>query len=91
MDEWRRRIDEIDERIVRLLGERARYALKIGREKRAQGLALRSLERELEVLARIVQKNPGPLPDEALLRIYRVILDETRALEEGYGSPDESR
>jgi chorismate mutase len=91
VDEWRWRIDEIDEQIVRLLGERARYALKIGREKRARGLPMRALERELEILARIVQKNPGPLPDEALMRIYRVILDETLALEEGYDSSNEPR
>lgn len=91
MDEWRRRIDEIDEQIVRLLNERARYALKVGREKRAQGLSMRVLDRELEVLARIVQRNSGPLPDESLMRIYRVILDETRALEEGYDSSNEAR
>jgi chorismate mutase len=91
VDEWRRRIDEIDEQIVRLLGERARYALKIGREKREQGLSMRVLDRELEVLARIVQKNSGPLPDGALMRIYRVILDETLALDEGYDSSSEAR
>ncbi len=84
MDEWRRRIDEIDEQIVRFLNERARYALMIGRDKRAQGLPLRSLDRELEVLARIVERNPGPLNDRALMRIYRVILDETLKLEERY-------
>ncbi len=83
LEEWRRRIDEIDEQIVKLLGERARYALEIAKIKRARGESLRSVERELEVLARVVQLgNFGPLSTEALLAIYRIILDETRKLQE---------
>ena len=83
MEELRRRIDEIDERIVKLLGERTRLALQIGREKRSRDLPLRSQERELEVLARAVQAgNYGPLSTEAILRIYRTILEETHKLQE---------
>ncbi len=83
MDRWRRRIDEIDKQIVRLLGERTRLALQIGREKRARGQPLRSPERELEVLARVVQAgNYGPLSTHALLRIYHTILEETGRLQQ---------
>jgi chorismate mutase len=92
LEEWRRRIDEIDEQIVKLLGERTRYALLIGQRKRAQGLPLRSVERELEVLARVVQLgNFGPLSTEALLAIYRIILDETRKLQEKASQQDSLR
>lgn len=83
VEELRRRIDEIDEQIVKLLGERTRLALRIGREKREQGLPLRSPERELEVLSRVVQAgNYSPLSTEAILKIYRTILDETFKLQE---------
>lgn len=83
LDAWRRRIDELDEQIVKLLGERIRCALEIAKLKRARGEPLRSVERELEVLARVVQLNAlGPLSTDALLAIYRTILDETRKLQE---------
>ena len=83
LEEWRRRIDEIDEQIVKLLGERTRLALQIGREKRSRDLPLRSPERELEVLARVTQAgNYTPLSTEAILKIYRTILEETHRLQE---------
>jgi len=92
MEDLRRRIDEIDEQIVRLLGERTRLALRIGREKRSRDLPLRSRERELEVLARVVQAgNYSPLSTEAILKIYRVILDETHKLQrKDAGRPPDS-
>ena len=83
VEELRKRIDEIDEQIIRLLGERTRLALKIAREKRNRGLPLRSAERELEVLARVVQAgNYSPLSTDTILRVYRTILDETFKLQE---------
>lgn len=83
VEELRKRIDEIDEQIIRLLGDRTRLALQISQEKRKQGLPLRSPERELEVLARVVQAgNYSPLSTEAILRIYRTVLEETFKLQE---------
>ena len=92
LEEWRRRIDEIDAQIVKLLGERTRCALEIAKLKRARGEPLRSVERELEVLAHVVQLgNFGPLSTEALLAIYRTILDETRKLQEKAAQRDSLR
>ncbi len=78
----RRRIDAIDRRIVTLLSERAALGLTAGEAKRAAGRrGIRDPERERAVLAQIAAANPGPLPDDELLAIYRRITSATRRLE----------
>ena len=49
----RQRIDELDERLVRLLNDRAGCALEIGRIKQALGLEIYQPEREREVLRHV--------------------------------------
>ncbi len=50
LHELRKRIDEIDEQIIRLLEERVRIAKEIGAIKRELNLPIRDEEREEEVL-----------------------------------------
>ncbi|MFO1364601.1 MAG: prephenate dehydratase [Burkholderiales bacterium] len=73
-------IDRIDDELVRLLGERARLAQEIGRLK-GDGPVYRP-EREAEVLRRAVAANPGPLPGEAVGRVFAEIVSACRALEQ---------
>ena len=61
IDDWRRRIDEIDLELVTLLNERARCALEIGHEKHLKGLPVYQPERENEILCNVERANPGPL------------------------------
>lgn len=75
----RAEIDRIDAEVVRLLSERARLAQEIGRLK-GDGPVYRP-EREAEVLRRVVESNPGPLPGTAVGRIYAEIISACRALE----------
>ncbi|OGF53318.1 MAG: hypothetical protein A2Z21_10660 [Candidatus Fraserbacteria bacterium RBG_16_55_9] len=82
IEEWRRNIDELDSQIVALLNRRAEYALQIGREKQKRGQAIRSPEREAEVLKRAISQNTGPLNGGAIQKIFQVILDESRKLQE---------
>jgi chorismate mutase len=81
IEDWRRRIDEIDQKLVELLNERARCAAEIGREKHAKGLPVYQPERENEILANVERKNPGPLADTAIRRLFERIIDEARSLE----------
>lgn len=81
VNDWRRRIDEIDRRLVELLNERSRCALEIGRLKRANGQPLYQPEREQEILANVERSNRGPLPDPAIRRLFERILDEARSVE----------
>ena len=75
----RARIDVLDERLVKLLSDRARLAQRIGTVK--QGAAYRP-EREAQILRRVAALNRGPLADAALIRIATEIMSACRALEE---------
>jgi chorismate mutase len=81
VEDWRRKIDEIDRRLVELLNERSRCVVEIGRIKQASGDALYQPDREKQVLDGVVQANPGPLPDAAVRRLFERILDEARSVE----------
>ena len=81
IDELRRRIDEIDEELVRLLNARAACALAIGREKRVLGLEVYQPAREKDVLDHVQTVNRGPLDDRAVRRLFERVIDEARRLE----------
>ncbi|HET6493494.1 MAG TPA: prephenate dehydratase [Burkholderiales bacterium] len=75
----RERIDALDDRLVKLLSERARVAQRIGRLK--QGAVYRP-EREAQVLRRVNDLNRGPLSGPALARLFVEIMSACRALED---------
>ena len=76
--EWRRRIDNVDEQLLRLLSVRAQLAIEIGRSKREEGIELHDPVRETEVVRRVLEANPGVPDAEAISRLFRVIVDESR-------------
>ncbi len=75
----RNNIDRLDEEILERLAERARNAQRIGEIK--QGNLYRP-EREAQVLRRLGERNPGPLPDTAVQRVFREIMSACLALEQ---------
>ena len=82
IEEWRRRIDQLDSQIVALLNERAEHAIRVGREKQKKHQSIHSPEREAEVLQRAFAANQGPLDEQAIERIFRAIIEESRRLQE---------
>ncbi|HET7698916.1 MAG TPA: chorismate mutase [Vicinamibacterales bacterium] len=81
IDDLRKRIDLLDESLVRLLNARAACALEIGRVKREMGVPIYQPERESEVLRNVQAVNHGPLDQEAIKRLFERIIDEARHLE----------
>jgi chorismate mutase len=81
LDDLRKKIDALDEALVRLLNARAACALEIGRCKKEIGLAIYQPSREAEVLGHVQSINPGPLDDGAVRRLFERIIDEARRLE----------
>jgi len=79
--DWRRRIDEIDKKLVKLLNERSQCALEIGRIKQESNIPLYQPDRENEVLANAENENKGPLTDAAIRRLFERIIDEARSAE----------
>ena len=91
-DGWRKRIDEIDQQLVKLLNERSKCAVEIGHLKRKINMPAWQPQREAEILRNVVKSNHGPLDDAAIRRLFERIIDEARALErhamEGGGSQE---
>jgi chorismate mutase-like protein len=81
VDGWRKRIDEIDQELVKLLNERSRCAVEIGHLKQRLNLPAWQPEREAEILRNVVKSNHGPLDDAAIRRLFERVIDEARALE----------
>lgn len=81
IEKWRKKIDKVDIKIVRLLNRRARYADEIGKIKQELNLPIYSPERENQVIKNVVKHNFGPLSDMAIKRLYERIIDESRRLE----------
>jgi chorismate mutase len=81
IERWRNEIDELDEELLRLLNMRARLAVKVGALKRASGIPVRDPEREEFVLRRLREANTGPLDQEAVVRLFRRIIRESRRVE----------
>jgi chorismate mutase-like protein len=88
LSDWRRRIDDLDQKLVELLNERSRCALEIGKLKQRQKLPLYQPEREKEVLENAERNNRGPLTDAAIRRLFERIIDEARAAERRAMHPD---
>ena len=81
VEDWRRKIDEIDQKLVQLLNERSQCVVEIGRLKKVDGAPLYQPDREREVLAAVERGNHGPLSGAAIRRLFERILDEARLVE----------
>ena len=78
IEDWRKRIDEVDRRLVELISERARAAVEIGKLKRNTSMPIYEPDRERIVFANVQEANRGPLPGRDLVRIYERIIDVMR-------------
>ncbi len=81
VEDWRRKIDEIDRKLVELLNERSHCVLEIGRLKKAGWLAALPARSRAQVLAAAERANRGPLSEAAIRRLFERILDEARSVE----------
>ncbi len=81
ISDYRRRIDALDQEIVRLVNERAECARRIGEAKEKTDRPAYAPERERQVLERVAAASAGPLEAGAIQAIYREIISACRALE----------
>ena len=81
LEDCRQRIDDLDLRILALLNERTRAVEEIGQAKQSLDLPIYEPRREDEVYANVTGHNGGPLPAEALKRIFERIIDEMRSVQ----------
>lgn len=80
--DWRKKIDELDRRLVELINERAKCAQEIGRLKRNTQMPIYEPDRERTIFENVHRANQGPLPDRELTRVYERVIDVMRKLQE---------
>ena len=81
IEDWRVEIDKIDAELLRLLNARAEIAVRVGESKRVAGLSVCDRGRERDVIDRARANNRGPLDDEAVERLFRAVIRESRRLQ----------
>jgi len=79
--DWRKRIDELDQKLVKLLNQRAACAIEIGRLKRNTNLPVYEPDREKLILENVCRANRGPLSDDDLKRVYERMIDVMRTIQ----------
>jgi len=85
LDEVRKKIDKLDNELIRLFSERALVAKEVGEIKKREGLAIYVPDREEALLNKLSEKNTESgsiLPNDALRAIYREILSVSRSLQQ---------
>lgn len=86
LERLRDAIDRVDDVLVRLLNQRAKYAVEIGGIKGLLDMPIYMPEREKQVLQRADEVNEGPLDSEAIRRLFERIIDESRRVEREHAS-----
>jgi chorismate mutase len=81
LGDCRRKIDKVDLRILELLNERTRVVEQIGRIKGELAWPIYEPKREDEVFRNVTENNSGPLPAEAVKRVFERIIDEMRTVQ----------
>ncbi len=86
--EWRKKIDELDRKMVELLNERAGAAREIGRLKRNTQMPIYEPERETKILENVRSANQGPLPNRELTQVFERIIDVMRNIQKEEIAPN---
>jgi len=81
IEDWRKKIDDLDQKLVSLLSERAKAAIAIGKLKRDTSMPIYEPDRERVVFENVQGANRGPLPGRDLVRIYERIIDVMRNIQ----------
>ncbi len=86
---WRKRIDELDLRLVDLINQRAECAQQIGRLKQNSAMPVYEPDREKIIYQNIARINAGPLSNMQLRQIYERLIDVMRQVQQVDALADE--
>jgi chorismate mutase/prephenate dehydratase len=78
LERLRRKIDIIDNKLLKLLNQRLEIAKSIGEFKKEKGIDIYSPERENNIINRLINQNKGPFPNKALTYIFKEIISASR-------------
>jgi chorismate mutase/prephenate dehydratase len=83
LSDYRKEIDRIDDEILRLLNERSKSVIEIGKLKKQKDAEanLHTPAREAAIIDRLMRQSQGPFPIEAIRSVYREIMSASLSLE----------
>lgn len=82
LEELRDEIDAVDRVILEQLNLRARLVEDVGRLKSGgERSPIYVASRERDIVANLIQNNPGPFPNPGIAHVFREIISATRSLE----------
>lgn len=81
LSQLRKKIDDIDSKLLKLINERGKVALEVSGHKKANSLRVYDPAREKEIEEKLKIKNPGPLSNDYVLSIFRELISGCRALQ----------
>ena len=83
IENLRKRIDEINDNILKLLGEREKICKEIGGIKKQNGMAIKDEKREEEIFSKLREKAKElDLDEEHVEKLFRLIIKNSRKIEE---------
>ena len=88
--DWRKKIDELDRKLVQLMNERARCAHEIGKLKRNSAMTIYEPNRERIIFENIARENSGPLSEKQLRQVYERLVDIMRQIQREEMLPEAS-
>ena len=81
LEKLRSRIDELDTELLKLLNERAKCVIKIGKIKQKEKKDVLVPMREKELLDRLCTVNKGPMADKMVIYLFQKIIDTLKDLQ----------
>ncbi|MDA2920039.1 prephenate dehydratase [Desulfobacterota bacterium AH_259_B03_O07] len=81
LETLRKKIDEVDNKILELLNDRARFAIDISRLKKKNSYDIYDPVREREIEKNIKSRNGGPLSNKSVVAVFREIISSCRTIQ----------
>src|SRR5690242_12342170 len=81
LEDLRKKIDGLDDKILALLNERGKAVKEIGAVKAKQGVDVFAVTREREIVDRLTDANKGPFSAEAVEDIFQAIFAASRSMQ----------
>jgi chorismate mutase len=88
IEDWRKKIDELDSKLVQLINERATCAREIGKLKRNSSMPVYEPDREKIIFQNIARHSTGPLTEVQLRQVYERLIDVMRQIQRDEMSPE---
>lgn len=82
LEEYRKKIDAVDEELIRLLNQRAQHNQEIGKIKKQANQTVHVPDREKQIFENLSRWNQGPLSQDAIDHIFREILKAMKEVQQ---------